>query len=84
MSMNSFHSRGRRPAPAPRPALPAPVRGELVRADTLLVQQGLAASRTQARAMIAAGRVRHGQETLGKAAQLLPPDTQFEIRPDAG
>jgi 23S rRNA (cytidine1920-2'-O)/16S rRNA (cytidine1409-2'-O)-methyltransferase len=84
MSMNSFHSRGHRARPAPHTAATAPVREGLMRADVLLVRLGLAASRTQAREAIAAGRVRLGQETLGKASQLLPLDARPELTPDAG
>jgi 23S rRNA (cytidine1920-2'-O)/16S rRNA (cytidine1409-2'-O)-methyltransferase len=44
------------------------------RLDELLVQRGLAASRTQARALIMAGRVRHGTERLDKPGKEYPAD----------
>jgi 23S rRNA (cytidine1920-2'-O)/16S rRNA (cytidine1409-2'-O)-methyltransferase len=43
-----------------------------VRADTLLVDRGLAESRERARALILAGAVRAGSDPVRKAAQLLP------------
>lgn len=55
-----------------------------MRADVLMVQLGLAASRTQAREAIAAGRVHLGKEALSKASQLLPLDARLELSPDAG
>ena len=56
------------------------------RVDLLLVEQGLAASRTAAQALIAAGRVRlaeaAGLREIGKASQKLPVDSCFVITPD--
>jgi 23S rRNA (cytidine1920-2'-O)/16S rRNA (cytidine1409-2'-O)-methyltransferase len=57
------------------------------RADLLLVEQGLASSRTAAQNLITAGRVsilRDGQATpLDKVSQKLAADTRFTIVPDA-
>jgi 23S rRNA (cytidine1920-2'-O)/16S rRNA (cytidine1409-2'-O)-methyltransferase len=44
------------------------------RLDELLVERGLAASRTQARALIMAGRVLHGTERLDKPGKEYPAD----------
>jgi 23S rRNA (cytidine1920-2'-O)/16S rRNA (cytidine1409-2'-O)-methyltransferase len=45
-----------------------------VRLDELLVRRGLAASRAQAKALIMAGRVRHGTERLDKPGREYPDD----------
>ncbi|NWG30503.1 MAG: TlyA family RNA methyltransferase [Rhodocyclaceae bacterium] len=57
MSMNSFHARAARPKAAPKPRQPR-CDTEGVRADQLLVAQGLAPSRTAAQRLIEADRVR--------------------------
>ncbi|MDR3086808.1 MAG: TlyA family rRNA (cytidine-2'-O)-methyltransferase, partial [Azoarcus sp.] len=78
MSMNSFHARQAksRPPVAPNPAH-APS-GPL-RADVLLVQQGLAASRSEAQAFIKAGRVSQAGRVLTKPAQELPAGTSLTL-----
>lgn len=82
MSMNSFHGRNRRPAPARR-AEQAPVdHGGLLRADALLVERGLCASRARAQEAIAAGRVRADGATVHKASHLLLRGTPLEVLPD--
>ncbi len=53
------------------------------RADQLLVASGLAASRTAAQRLIAAGRVRWSGDPVAKAAQELPSDDGLEVIPDA-
>lgn len=53
-----------------------------MRADRLLVASGLAASRTAAQRLIAAGRVRWDGEPVAKPAQELPSDDQLEVIPD--
>ena len=50
------------------------------RLDHLLVERGLAASRTQAQALILAGRVFSGQRRLDKAGQALAADVALEVR----
>jgi len=51
-----------------------------VRADELVVQQGLADSRSKAKAMIVAGDVRSGDRMIQKPAELLDPDLPLELR----
>jgi 23S rRNA (cytidine1920-2'-O)/16S rRNA (cytidine1409-2'-O)-methyltransferase len=51
-----------------------------VRADELAVQQGLAESRSKAKALIVAGDVRSGDRLIQKPAELLDPDLQLELR----
>lgn len=50
------------------------------RADLLLVDQGLVRSRSEAQALLLAGRVFHGEHRVDKAGTLLAEDTQLEIR----
>jgi 23S rRNA (cytidine1920-2'-O)/16S rRNA (cytidine1409-2'-O)-methyltransferase len=49
------------------------------RLDELVVQQGLADSRSRAKALIMAGKVRHGTEILDKAGKVYPQDIQLEV-----
>lgn len=49
------------------------------RLDVLLVRRGLASTRTKARALVLAGKVRSGTRRLDKAGTLLPVDTTLEI-----
>ncbi len=46
-----------------------------VRVDEILVDRGLADSRTQAKALVMAGRVRRGTERIDKPGKMLPIDT---------
>jgi len=79
MSMNSFHSRSHRAAPAKvRPEEPVAVR-KGVRADVLLVEQGLAPSRSLARDLILGGWVAGPQGPISKPAQELPPGTRLHL-----
>lgn len=80
MSMNSFHARQGRPRHAPEPKALADRHG-LMRADQLLVAQGLAPSRTAARALIVAGRVTHDGQALTKPALALPPEARLAVAP---
>ncbi|HZP60586.1 MAG TPA: TlyA family RNA methyltransferase [Opitutaceae bacterium] len=50
-----------------------------IRLDELLVARGLAPTRAQAKALILAGRVRHGTERLDKAGRELPPDFDLTL-----
>lgn len=52
------------------------------RADQRLVEAGLAASRTAAQRLIAAGRVRWAGGLVAKAAQELPAGAELEVEPD--
>ncbi|NMG70047.1 TlyA family RNA methyltransferase [Parazoarcus communis] len=83
MSMNSFHRRQSRPATSPPPPPAVSDRG-LPRADQLLVQQGLAASRTAARLLIEAGRVSADGAVVSKPAQTLLPSAVIIIQADPG
>jgi len=49
------------------------------RLDELVVRRGLAPSRSQAQALILAGRVRHGTEVLDKAGHRFPADLEIEL-----
>ena len=81
MSMNSFHARQGKPRPAAQGKGPAQRHG-LLRVDQLLVAQGLAASRTAARALIEAGRVSHDGQTITKPALALAPDARLAVSAD--
>jgi len=59
--------------------LSAPMAVKRVRLDTLLVERGLADSRTRARALILAGRVRVGDTTAPKAGLLVPVDADVTL-----
>lgn len=51
-----------------------------MRADQLLVERGLAESRTRAQALIMAGHVYSGDRKVEKAGQTLPPDAPLELK----
>src|SRR3954468_15580632 len=51
-----------------------------IRADQLLVDRGLAESRTRAQALILAGLVYVGERKLAKAGDQLAPDTPLDVR----
>jgi 23S rRNA (cytidine1920-2'-O)/16S rRNA (cytidine1409-2'-O)-methyltransferase len=51
-----------------------------VRADELVVQQGLADSRSKAKALIVAGDVRSGDRLIQKPAEMLDVDLPLELR----
>jgi len=50
------------------------------RADQMLVDRGLAETRTRAQALILAGAVFTGERKVDKAGQLVAPDEQLEVR----
>lgn len=50
------------------------------RIDELLVAQGLAESRSQAKALVLAGKVRLGTERLEKPGRTLPEDSQLQVQ----
>ncbi len=82
MSMNSFHARTARPKPGSA-ARPAVQRHGGVRLDALLVERGLAPSRTAAQRLIESGRVKvgAGATALPKPAQVLDPDVGLVVVP---
>ncbi|HHV47962.1 MAG TPA: TlyA family RNA methyltransferase [Rhodocyclaceae bacterium] len=86
MSMNSFHARqGGRPqlAKADEKPVKTPVeRHGLLRADALLVQRGLAASRTQAQRLIGEGRVLVDGKAIAKPSLELPADASLTVVED--
>jgi 23S rRNA (cytidine1920-2'-O)/16S rRNA (cytidine1409-2'-O)-methyltransferase len=51
-----------------------------LRADQMLVDRGLAESRTKAQALILAGLVFSGERKIDKAGQALPDDAPIEVR----
>ena len=81
MSMNSFHARQGRPRHAAESHKPVDRHG-LLRVDQLLVAQGLAPSRTAARALIEASRVCHDGQPVAKPSLELPPDARLTVTPD--
>lgn len=50
-----------------------------IRADELLVLRGLADSRSEAKSLLMAGKVRTGTEVLDKAGKLLPEDLELTV-----
>ncbi len=55
-------------------------RGAKIRADQLLVERGLAPTRSRAAAIIMAGGVFSGEQRIEKAGQLLAADAELELR----
>ena len=55
-----------------------------VRADRLLVEQGLAETRSKARALIMAGQVLADGRRVDKAGENLPPDTKLTLKGGGG
>lgn len=60
--------------------MPKPDAAKRVRADLVLVSQGLAASRERARALILAGEVLAGDRPVEKAGDLVAPDAPLRLR----
>lgn len=85
MTMDSFHRRAQRAAPAPKPEAAAPRPAGRQRADQALVARGLAESRTAAQRLIAAGRVQvdlgKGWEAVAKPSAELADDTPLQVLP---
>ncbi|MCK6389707.1 MAG: TlyA family RNA methyltransferase [Azonexus sp.] len=82
MSMNSFHARQGGRQRDEKPPKPAVDRHGLQRADALLVQLGLAASRTQAQRLISEGRVLLDGKPIAKPALELPADAALTVTAD--
>jgi 23S rRNA (cytidine1920-2'-O)/16S rRNA (cytidine1409-2'-O)-methyltransferase len=80
MSMNSFHAR--KPRPAPAKAAPVVVARRGMRADALLVAQGLAPSRTVALRLIEAKRVTGPGGLIAKPSQELALDAALVVLAD--
>jgi 23S rRNA (cytidine1920-2'-O)/16S rRNA (cytidine1409-2'-O)-methyltransferase len=51
-----------------------------LRADVLLVERGLASTRSQAQSLLLSGRVYSGEQRIEKAGALLPSDIALELR----
>jgi len=51
-----------------------------IRADLLVVERGLAETRSRAQALILGGKVFRGEQRVEKSGQLLPPDARLELR----
>ncbi len=85
MSMNAFHARTARPKSkvAVRAAASSHIPHDGVRVDALLVQQGLAPSRTVAQRLIEAGRIKVGVggTTVLKPSLLLPANAELTVAP---
>ncbi|MBI4995745.1 MAG: TlyA family RNA methyltransferase [Rhodocyclales bacterium] len=81
--MKSFHRRTSRPAPHPVVAVAPVVHRDGLRADQLLVERGLAPSRTVAQRLIEAGRVSWVEGVIAKASLILPLNAEFAVADDA-
>lgn len=79
--MKSFHRRSSRPPPRPAVATAVDHHGG-VRADQLLVERGLAPSRTIAQRLIEAGRVSWSGGPVAKAAVVLPLSAELSVAAD--
>lgn len=84
--MKSFHRRAHRPnaEAAPKPAVPvvAAHHHDGLRADQLLVERGLAPSRTVAQRLIEAGRVSWSEGPVGKPSTILPLSADLAVMAD--
>src|SRR5438045_3763214 len=54
------------------------------RVDRLLVEQGLAPSRTRAQALVMAGRVLVGEQRVEKSSETFPTDAPLRVRGSEG
>lgn len=79
--MKSFHRRTSRPAPQPAPKGGTAHAGS-PRADQLLVERGLAPSRTAAQRLIEAGRVTTPAGPVTKASAQLPASVELSVLAD--
>jgi 23S rRNA (cytidine1920-2'-O)/16S rRNA (cytidine1409-2'-O)-methyltransferase len=80
--VKSFHRRSSRPAPQPAVVAPPVVHRDGLRADQLLVERGLAPSRTVAQRLIEAGRVSWTEGTITKASLILPLTAELAVTSD--
>jgi 23S rRNA (cytidine1920-2'-O)/16S rRNA (cytidine1409-2'-O)-methyltransferase len=80
--MKSFHRRTSRPAPQPAVVAAPVVHRDGLRADQLLVERGLAPSRTVAQRLIEAGRVSWVEGAIAKASLILPLTAELAVAGD--
>lgn len=80
--MKSFHARVARPKAEPAARTDTAVHHEGLRADQLLVERGLAPSRTVAQRLIEAGRVSWSGGPVAKPSQLLPSSAELAVIED--
>lgn len=80
--MKSFHRRTSRPAPQPAVVAAPVVHRDGLRADQLLVERGLAPSRTVAQRLIEAGRVSWADGPVTKASLILPLTAELAVASD--
>jgi 23S rRNA (cytidine1920-2'-O)/16S rRNA (cytidine1409-2'-O)-methyltransferase len=80
--MKSFHRRRSRPAPQPAVVAVPVVHRDGLRADQLLVERGLAPSRTVAQRLIEAGRVSWSGGAVSKVSMVLPLTTELAVASD--
>jgi 23S rRNA (cytidine1920-2'-O)/16S rRNA (cytidine1409-2'-O)-methyltransferase len=81
--MKSFHRRTSRPAPQPAATAAPVVHRDGLRADQMLVERGLAPSRTVAQRLIEAGRVSWDDDIINKASLVLPLTAELAVADDA-
>lgn len=77
--MKSFHRRTSRPAPQPSVVAAHIVQRDGLRADQLLVERGLAPSRTVAQRLIEAGQVSWSGGPISKVSTVLPENAELTV-----
>ena len=80
--MKSFHRRTSRPAPQPAVVAAPVIHRDGLRADQLLVERGLAPSRTVAQRLIESGRVSWTDGPITKASLILPLTAELAVASD--
>ncbi|MBU1236955.1 MAG: TlyA family RNA methyltransferase [Gammaproteobacteria bacterium] len=80
--MKSFHRRTSRPAPQPAVVAAPVVHRDGLRADQLLVECGLAPSRTVAQRLIESGRVSWSGGLIAKVSMVLPENAELAVADD--
>jgi 23S rRNA (cytidine1920-2'-O)/16S rRNA (cytidine1409-2'-O)-methyltransferase len=80
--MKSFHRRSSRPAPHPVVTAAPIVHRDGLRADQMLVERGLAPSRTVAQRLIEAGRVSWSGGAVVKVSMVLPLTAELAVASD--
>jgi len=80
--MKSFHRRSSRPAPHPAAVAAPAIQRDGLRADQLLVERGLASSRTAAQRLIEAGRVSWSGGPVAKVSLVLPENAELTVAED--